>query len=88
MIYALVQGQESAERLNLLLELTRIGSDEIVRALRQHLTDGMSLKDAPLLNGIKQQNFNRSLKRLNEIAATVEQIKEIDWSRFAASTGA
>ena len=80
MTYALVQGQESAERLSLLLELTRIDSDEVKQALRQHLTDGMSLKAAPILNGIKQQNFNRSLKRLNEIAATVEKIKEIDWS--------
>ena len=88
MVNALVQGQESEKRVSLLLELTRIDSDEVRQALRGHLTDGMSLKDAPMLSGIKQQNFNRALKRLNEIAATVEQIKELDWSRFVGSTGA
>jgi len=31
-----------------------------------------------MLNDVSQQNFNRALKRLNEVAAVIEQIKDVD----------
>lgn len=78
----LIQGMESLERVNLLLALTRIDSEDVKSALIDYLTNGVDLKSAAELNDVKQQNFNRALKRINSVAYTVEKIKEIDWARF------
>jgi len=81
----LVRGIEPQERVNLIMELTKIGSENIKSALIDHLSKGLSENDAAMLNDVPQQNFNRALKRLNEIAAVVEKIKEIDWDKFKKS---
>lgn len=78
----LIRGGESAERFDLLLSLTRINSEDIIAALKDHLVIGISESDAAVLNRVKQQNFNRALKQLNAVAETVENIKAIDWKRF------
>jgi len=78
----LVRGIEPQERVSLIMELTKIGSENIRSALIDHLSKGLSENDAAMLNDVPQQNFNRALKRLNEIAAVVEKIKEFDWDKF------
>lgn len=78
----LIQGMESIERVKLLLELTRIDSEDVKTALIDYLAKGVNLKSAAEINSVKQQNFNRALKRVNTVAYTVEEIKEIDWARF------
>lgn len=75
----LTQGGQTAERLELLFSLTRIASDDIKAALSDHLVRGLSDATASSLNGVAQSNFNRALNSLEEIAATVERIKEVDW---------
>jgi len=77
----LTKGLEPEERINLLLQLTKIGSVNIKSALVDHLTKGLTENDAAMLNDISQQNFNRALKRLNRVAGIVEQVKELDWSK-------
>ena len=74
----LSKGLESEQRINLLLQLTKIGSATIKSALVDHLTKGLTENDAAMLNDVPQQNFNRALKRLNDVAGVVEQIKELD----------
>ena len=74
----LTKGLESEERINLLLQLTKIGSENIKSALVDHLTKGLAENDAAMLNDVSQQNFNRALKRLNNVAGVVEKIKEVD----------
>ena len=74
----LSKGLESEQRVNLLLQLTKIGSDNIKTALADHLTKGLTENDAAMLNDVRQQNFNRALKRLNDVAGVVEQIKALD----------
>ncbi|WP_396180192.1 PapB/FocB family fimbrial expression transcriptional regulator [Flavobacterium sp.] len=75
----LTQGGQTAERLQLLFSLTRIASDDIKAALSDYLVRGLSDATASSLNGVAQSNFNRALNGLEEVAATVERIKEIDW---------
>jgi len=82
MITTLVSSQEPLLRVLLLLELTRIDSEDLRTAIVEHLSGGMSLKTAAETNGIKQQNFNRALKRVNEVATVVEKIKQIDWAKL------
>lgn len=78
----LVKGIEPQERVNLIMKLTKIKSENIRSALIDHLSKGLSANDAAMLNDVPQQNFNRALKRLNEVAAVVEEIKEFDWALF------
>lgn len=78
----LVRGIEPQERVNLIMQLTKIGSENIRSALIDHLSKGLSENDAAMLNDVPQQNFNRALKRINEVAAVVEKIKEFDWDKF------
>jgi hypothetical protein len=75
----LTKGLEPEQRVNLLLQLTKIGSENIRSALVDHLAKGLTENDAAMLNDISQQNFNRALMRLNSVAGIVEEIKEVDW---------
>ncbi|MCJ8351161.1 PapB/FocB family fimbrial expression transcriptional regulator [Moritella sp.] len=74
----LIQGLEPKERVKLLFKLTRIDSENIQSALIDHLCKGHKEDDAAMLNDVPRQNFNRALKRLNDVAEVVEKIKEID----------
>lgn len=78
----LTQGGESQQRFELLLQLTRIASDDVKYALKDHLVTGLAESTAASLNGVKLSNFKRALDSLNESAAIVEQIKQLDWARF------
>lgn len=75
-------GGESKERVELLLSLTKINSEPLRDSITDHLCAGHSEKDAALLNGVTQSNFNRAMKKLNDVAGIVEKIKELDWERF------
>jgi hypothetical protein len=75
----LIQGGESTERLELLLSLTSITSNDAKDALMEHLVRGIGAASAAALNGMTQSNFSRALKTVELVAATVERIKEIDW---------
>jgi len=63
----LTKGLESKNRINLLLQLTKIGSDNIKSALIDHLTKGLTENDAAMLNGV---------------VGVVEQVKELDWNKI------
>ena len=78
----ITQGSESQERFELLISLTRISSEDIKAALKDYLVTGLADATAAAINGVQLSNFTRALKTLNETAATVEQIKELDWARF------
>ncbi|MDK2597914.1 PapB/FocB family fimbrial expression transcriptional regulator [Pseudoalteromonas obscura] len=74
----LFKGMQSNSRFELLIMLTKIDSEQMIDALRDFLVRGMDKKSAAILNGVKQSNFSAALKALNEKAAIVEQIKELD----------
>lgn len=78
----LMQGGETEERLALLIKLTSIRSEDIKYALVDHLVKGMPDATAASLNDVPQSNFNRAFNKLNEVAETVERIKELDWDKF------
>lgn len=78
----ITQGSESPERYELLISLTRISSEDIKAALKDYLVTGLADATAAAVNGVPLSNFTRALKTLNDTAATVEKIKELDWARF------
>lgn len=78
----LLQGEESKERVDLLLSLTNISRETVIGAIYDNLVKGFDERDAVELNGATQSNFNRGMSILNKVAETVEKIKEIDWHKI------
>lgn len=75
----LSQGLETEERFQLLLSLTKIRSEHQVDALKRYLVDGLGFSLSASLSGITEPNFQRAMNRLEDVASTIEKIKEIDW---------
>ena len=78
----LSQGGESRARFDLLLSLTKISSEPLQDALSDYLVKGFGDCAAAAMNGVQLSNFNRALVTLNQVAATVERIKELDWQHL------
>ena len=77
------QGSESPERFDLLVSLTGLRSPSQIGAMRDYLVKGVPLDAAMVLNGVtNKSNLERDLDKINDIATTVEKIKEIDWEKF------
>lgn len=81
----LLRGMESTKRINLLLSLTSIKSEQIIKALHDYLVSGRTDTGAAAINMVEQSNFNRALSKLNEIASIVENIKQLDWAHLSKS---
>lgn len=77
------QGSETHERFELLVSLTGLRSQSQIGALRDHLVTAVPLDAAMVMNGVtNKSNLERDLDKINDVATTVEKIKEIDWVRF------
>jgi hypothetical protein len=75
-------GGHNPEKLDLMLSVTRISSEQIIDAIRDRLLRGATIEAAAALNGIPASNLVRALDKLNEVARVIERIKEIDWASF------
>ncbi len=87
----LIAGFESPKRIELMLSLTKISSDNLIKALMLHYTVTY-LESAPwravIKHDVQLSNFVRGQERLEEVAATIEAIKEIDWEKHLAKLAA
>ena len=75
----LFKGMVEKEELNLLLSLTNIKSESMINALHAHFVDGIPTVRAAARFDVPLQNLHRAMARLNEVAQTVEKIKEINF---------
>ena len=71
-------GDESEEKIDLIISLTGIRSEAMIKSLKSHLVDGFPTKYAGTFNGVLQQNFSRDLAKLNEQADKLRRINELD----------
>jgi hypothetical protein len=78
----LLKGGQSLKRVNLLLKLTQVKSEDMKSALKSYLVDGMSESAIAALHSVDRNNFIRTLSKLNDKAEIVESIKEIDWPKY------
>ena len=76
-VHALVQGYESELKIDLLLGITNLQSDDVIAALKNHFIKGMPQKMIPEYHGISQQQFSRGKKRLNEVYQVVQQLNDV-----------
>jgi len=74
----LFKGMQTQERFELLLSLTRIQSESVISALNDYLVRGMDKKASAVINGVEMPNFSAALTKLENKAAIVEKIKELD----------
>lgn len=64
----LIQGCETAEQLEILLQMTNITSENKKNALRAYLVDGLPAKRAYARFHVTQQHFSQALLQLNKKA--------------------
>lgn len=74
----IVKGSESEQRFEILLSLTKIKSEPIIKGLRYYYVNGI---DESLIEsmGVDIPNMRRAGKKLNEVAKQIEKAKELDW---------
>ncbi len=76
----LFAGNQTTERLNLLISRTDITSEDIITGLHYHLVEGQSLSVAAAFAGVPKGNLSRAVNEsLKPVAEFVENIKEIDF---------
>lgn len=75
----LSQGQESNKKITLLLTLTKIKSESIKDGIYYHFVKNFSVGDSSLINDCSQPNLTTAIKKLNEVAETVEMINELKY---------
>jgi len=76
----LYQGSQSERRFKVLIGMTRIASEDVKEALHDFLVKGRNPSLAASVNGVNKSNFNRALERVEFMAASIEEVKEIDYS--------
>ncbi|MDG1996107.1 MAG: hypothetical protein P8J14_06425 [Emcibacteraceae bacterium] len=81
----LVQGLEPKQKIELLVSMTKIDSENIISALIDHLNRNFSVNQSAMLNDCKQPNVAVALKSLNEMAEKVEKINELNRANFKCS---
>jgi hypothetical protein len=69
-------GLESARKVELLLSLTQIDSEQIIDAIHNHLVDGMNESTAAAVNQVPKGNLKRNMNTLNDVYKTVGEITE------------
>ena len=73
---ALHAASQNHERLGLLLSLTKISSEDIIKGLEYHLVKGFDINNSAGLAGVKQPNLQRALNQLENVSQIVESIKK------------
>ncbi|WP_243893118.1 adhesin biosynthesis transcription regulatory family protein [Shewanella algae] len=79
----LLPGGESEKRFELLLSRTKIRSEAVIGALREIYVNGLPQERAAARFGLDKSNLSRDMSKLEEVAATVEAIKEIDYCHLS-----
>lgn len=73
----LVQGMESAEKINCLLALTKIDSERKIKALHYHFVNGIDVDLAASMSSLPQPNLTEVIHTLNAVAEKCEKYHEL-----------
>jgi hypothetical protein len=71
----LLRGDESKEKIDLLVSLTSITSEKTIGAFYSYYVDGRTDSQSVEVNGVTASNFSRDIKKLNEVARKCELYK-------------
>ena len=73
----LFSGTMSVEKAETLISLTNIRSDAVIGCVIGYLCNGHSEALAIVGSGVDKGNFNKAMKKLNEVAEKIEKYKSI-----------
>lgn len=76
----LLPGREPLKKIELIISLTQLSSPGKEKALIEHYVNGLPASRAAARFGIDKGNLSTAKSTLEEVAAVIEQIKELDWS--------
>ncbi|GGY87945.1 hypothetical protein [Shewanella fodinae] len=79
---ALIQGMEPAEKIDILIGLTDITSEDNKIALHRHYVNGWPITTAAESRSLDDANFRKTVKSLEAVAVKLERYKEIEWARW------
>ena len=79
--HMLAPGLESIESFTIILSLTSLRSENMIRALRIHLVQGVSIENACATAGVSTSNFHRDLGLLNDVARKIDRYFEINYRK-------
>lgn len=73
----LIRGMEPTRKIDILISLTSIRSEQVIKVLHAYYCRGMSEADIHAFYGVNQSNLNRDRKKIEEVAGLMEELFEI-----------
>ena len=73
----LIKGMETQARIDLLLQLTKVKSENKKQALYDHYCNGSTVSAAAALNGVKQPKLAELIAKIERIAVINEKLFEL-----------
>lgn len=73
----LIKGMESQARIDLLLQLTKVESEDKIKALYDHFCKGSTISAAAALNDVKQPKLAELIAKIERIAVVNEKLFEL-----------
>lgn len=73
----LIRGMENQRKIEILISLTNIRSEKVIKVLNAYYCRGMSEKDIAFIYGVSQSNLNRDRNKLEEVAGLMEELFEL-----------
>lgn len=77
-----IPGGESDARFDLILQLTKIESDDLITAMRKHVVQGLPIARAACAPYVDESNLRRALKSFNDALTIIEKVKELDYAKL------
>lgn len=77
MIY-LLRGDERKEKIELLVSLTSLTSENTIDAMIDYFCRGNTEKQAADMNNVSVSNLNRAISKLNAVAEIYEKLRLIE----------
>lgn len=72
----LIRGGEPEEKIMLLISLTSIRSEKVIKVLKAYYCRGMGERDIQTFYGVTQSNLNRDRHKIERAAGIVEALYE------------
>lgn len=73
----LLQGAESVKKITMLIEMTSISSEKLIKALHYHFCSGAKVSSAAAAFSVPQPNLTEAIKKLNDVTGKAEKYHEM-----------
>ena len=82
MMNVLLPGREPQQKIEIIIGLTDISSENVKSAVIDFYATGFSETMSCAVNGIQKPALSRAKKAIEHVAGEIEKIKEIDWAHL------